>query len=191
MYFRELPPKRTICVSINCLFQSWPEWGLNGDRTAPLIGPKKSAIAKKWAGNRSYFRLQFRHLPHEPHILTFASQLLKHYSLLGVPPISMPPSTSSVLTGLSIPPRHQSFANGPYHLPHQKPTWGPCLAILVCPPTLPWVHKHVTGCGDGIIKNSGIGTRVVLLPANGMCSTSNVGGEVGGQAHRQVQSISG
>ena len=43
----------------------------------------------------------------------------------------------------------------------------------------------------GLRKNQRGWSRCVLLPANGMCSTRNVGGEVGGHAHGQVQGISG
>ena len=85
----------------------------------------KSAIVNKWAWNWSYLGLQFQHVPHEPDIMTFPSPLLKHNNFLGVPPISMPPSASSFLTWSFNFPRHPSFADAPYHPPHQKPTMRP------------------------------------------------------------------
>ena len=96
----------------------------------------KSAIANKWDGNGSYLRLQFQHFQHEHDIMTFPSRLLKHNNFLGVPPISMPPSASSFFTH-SISPRHPSFAHGPYHPPHQKPTIRPMPGHHGVPPYPP------------------------------------------------------
>ena len=61
--------------------------------------------------------------------------------------------------------------------------------------TLPRVAPHSKNNSGNIalkqlekIKGDG---RVVLLPPNSMCTTQMGGGEAGGHAHRQVQSISG
>ena len=37
-------PWRTIFESENCVFQSWPGWGVHGDMTPPLIGPPKRIV---------------------------------------------------------------------------------------------------------------------------------------------------
>ena len=143
-------PMHVPTLAQQCAISATLRPGGMQDIRDPMRGSTgKSAIANKWAWNWSYGRLQFQRLPHEPDIMTFPSPRLKHNNFFGVPPISMPPSASSFLTWSFNFSRHPSFADGPYHPPHQKPITRPMPdhhGVPPYPPIGPQTRHSVWHC---------------------------------------------